>query len=402
MTPLLPSGQQLLQRAKRLALGVANLLKTWRTGNGFSDQDHDVFAASPGSSRGTEAKSLWTAFTLAESTPSSLRLHGEARTVPLLDCHLLPTARILSIYGHIHGLNLQAVHGSASSQVMREATMLSSLTPAIRVAPATVGGFVLPLIQERLWWDNYFHWTLDYLSQIIWAERHLSELGLDDLSSLTVIHLSKPATANYQRESLALFAWRGLRAHAVRSRRGLLHLRASNLLIAQDRYAVATMDPSCHNNQLHPSIINRLSETLTSSPLLPPSRHRPRIWISRRRCSARRVVNEAQLAEVLERHQIQTVILEDLTVAEQVALFRAATLVISPHGAGLTNLIYASQPAVLEFFCSGHRIGSEYFQITAIRGGRYCFHVLEPTNVANDMIVPLELLQHYLEVLLSS
>ncbi|MCT0229503.1 glycosyltransferase family 61 protein [Synechococcus sp. CS-1324] len=403
---LLRSRRRCLDLVKRLALLVADASKRLTTGSGFSDQDHDLFRACPGSSCGAEAKPTWKSTTFEAPTPPSLARHEEARAIPLLACRILPAARILSIYGHVYGPNLDALHGNSSDTDSRQAAMLSALLP--KLAPtrsagqADAPGHSLVLIQERLWWDNYFHWTLDYLTQIVWAERHLRSLGSAGLEALTVYYISKETTRRYQQESLDLLAWTGLKAQRVESKERLLNLRLTNLLIVQDRYAIQTMDPSCHNNQLHPEIINNWSRLVTSSPQVKAPRSRQRIYISRKLTTSRRVLNEAAVIETLALHNIQPVCLEGMSVAEQVALFQSAELVISPHGAGLTNLIYADQPAVLELFCSGHRIGAEYFQITMIRGGRYYFHQLEPANASNDMIVPIDLLQHYLEALLPS
>jgi capsular polysaccharide biosynthesis protein len=66
-----------------------------------------------------------------------------------------------------------------------------------------------------------------------------------------------------------------------------------------------------------------------------------RIYIDRRGASARRLVNESELVEQLERMGILAVALEQLTLGEQIELFRSAELIIAPHGAGLTNCIFA-------------------------------------------------------------
>jgi capsular polysaccharide biosynthesis protein len=59
--------------------------------------------------------------------------------------------------------------------------------------------------------------------------------------------------------------------------------------------------------------------------------------ISRAKASTRRVLNEAELADVL---QIPAICLEDLSVFQQASLFHGANLVIGPYGSGFTNLLY--------------------------------------------------------------
>jgi hypothetical protein len=67
-----------------------------------------------------------------------------------------------------------------------------------------------------------------------------------------------------------------------------------------------------------------------------------RIYISRRIASQRHVVNEARLIELLQSLAFEIVTLERMTVSEQAHLFQSASLVVAPHGAGLTNLVFCN------------------------------------------------------------
>ncbi len=65
-----------------------------------------------------------------------------------------------------------------------------------------------------------------------------------------------------------------------------------------------------------------------------------RIWLSRRK--GRQIENKSQIDAVWEKHGLREVFLEDLSVPEQIVLFRDASLVCGMHGAGLANLVYCS------------------------------------------------------------
>lgn len=78
-----------------------------------------------------------------------------------------------------------------------------------------------------------------------------------------------------------------------------------------------------------------------------------RLYLQRR--GRRRVVNERELLPVLRRHGVQVVPDGRYDVGEQIALFRDAELVVAPHGAGLTNLVWSSPGTqVLELFSTGY------------------------------------------------
>jgi hypothetical protein len=69
----------------------------------------------------------------------------------------------------------------------------------------------------------------------------------------------------------------------------------------------------------------------------------PRIaYISRSTAGNRRISNEAAVIEAIRDllPNCEVVRLEEMSFADQVALFRDASILISPHGGGLTNLVF--------------------------------------------------------------
>jgi hypothetical protein len=76
-----------------------------------------------------------------------------------------------------------------------------------------------------------------------------------------------------------------------------------------------------------------------------------RVYVSRQRARMRRILNEAELAAALSSHGFRSYVLEDMPLAEQAMLFRRASIVVGPHGAGLTNLLFGgARCRVLELF----------------------------------------------------
>jgi hypothetical protein len=65
-----------------------------------------------------------------------------------------------------------------------------------------------------------------------------------------------------------------------------------------------------------------------------------RIYISRKKSGKRMVLNEDEVAALAKRYGYTVLILEDLSIADQVNIFSRATSVLSIHGAGLTNMVY--------------------------------------------------------------
>jgi capsular polysaccharide biosynthesis protein len=84
--------------------------------------------------------------------------------------------------------------------------------------------------------------------------------------------------------------------------------------------------------------------------LLPdrPSRRSERIYIVRK--GSRRLVNQDELLDRLRRHGFRPVALEELSFEEQIRLFHDAEAIVATHGAGLTNLLFATNALVVEIF----------------------------------------------------
>lgn len=86
----------------------------------------------------------------------------------------------------------------------------------------------------------------------------------------------------------------------------------------------------------------------------PPSGQKRRLWISRKNTKARVLFQEEKLHGFLKKHGFSICELENLSVADQMGFFFGASLVVAPHGAGLTNLLFTRpNTLVLEMFSFG-------------------------------------------------
>ena len=112
-----------------------------------------------------------------------------------------------------------------------------------------------------------------------------------------------------------------------------------------------------------------------------------KIYISRAKNHYRQVINETDIIEILVNFGFKVFFLESLSLDEQVTLFASAKIIIAPHGAGLTNIVFCnSGTKLLEIFspnyvhvCYWHicnLVGVEYFYLIG-EGRRPCDY--EPT-----------------------
>jgi capsular polysaccharide biosynthesis protein len=82
---------------------------------------------------------------------------------------------------------------------------------------------------------------------------------------------------------------------------------------------------------------------------------RKRIYISRKDATSRRILNEESLTEILNELDFQIVSMSGLSVHEQANLFYEAEIIVAPHGAAMTNLVFCDiKCKVLEIFAPGY------------------------------------------------
>lgn len=208
------------------------------------------------------------------------------------------------------------------------------------------------------WSGNYYHWLFHTLPR----------LKLLEASGVAWDRIVAPRGQRFQRESLDLV---GIAASRIIAEPNL-HLEADTLVVPT--LVDAPGDP-------RPWVSQFLRERLLAPAGSGGARRR--IYISREKRDRRRVVNEAELAAALETEGFERFSLEDLSLLDQIALFRDADMVVGPHGSGLANLIFCGpETRVVELFgpdyinhcyrALAHRLGLDYRPLVGIdpRGRR--------------------------------
>ncbi len=174
--------------------------------------------------------------------------------------------------------------------------------------------------------SNYYHWVIDDLPR---------------LASLPALPKSLPVLLNapmaFQETSLELLGVDQSRLHAMAPASGY-----------EFRRLVVAFNPDFPRQA---SGLLDVERQTASGPALAWLRRQfapwmkatgpRRIFISRGAAQFRRLVNESEIESILLAHGFQSVRLEDLSMAEQIALFSSAEAVIGAHGAGFTNLVFA-------------------------------------------------------------
>lgn len=199
--------------------------------------------------------------------------------------------------------------------------------------PKRIDGVVFSLLSGGGSQKNYYHWIFDSLSRL----KILEESGYLDLVDYYLL-------PNYsQQYKIDSFSFLNIDNDKILNSMECPHIIADVVIVAE------------HGNRM--PVEKWISDYLRniflrdSLPIENVASTSDKIYVSRRKASTRRIINEDEIEEYLLKRGFKTVYLEDLSFKEQVSLFNNAVSVISVHGAGLANVLFCkSNTQVVEIF----------------------------------------------------
>ncbi len=198
---------------------------------------------------------------------------------------------------------------------------------------------------------GYYHWLLEVLPKILLAQQ--SRLSIDS------VHIDQ--SLPFQVETVDMLVggvWQ------------IIPAESNTIVTAPHIYAVEGWDafartPAWVCGVLRDAFLDRAASNVANE----------RIFVSRQDSSTRVMVNEDELFGELSKHGFRRVQLAKLSVREQANLFAHAEVVVSAHGAGMTNIL----------FCEPE---TKIFEIAAPRYIFGCFADLARTCGLNYRLLP--------------
>lgn len=204
------------------------------------------------------------------------------------------------------------------------------------------------------WAGNYTHWFQDYLTRLEGLEHYRSKTGVDPAV------LIPAGASDWMRDALQAVGygpeewieWDGGRASVDR------------LIVSSVRREARDRAPNrrvIHSPTGVRWVRNRIRSGINAKQTVP---HSDRIYLSRSSALTRRVRNEGDVMTLLADWGFERYLPEKLSFAEQVTLFSNADAIVSPHGSGLMNQIFADSAVVVELMGKKQTITSpatEYF-----------------------------------------
>ncbi|MBC6435313.1 glycosyltransferase family 61 protein [Nostoc sp. HG1] len=178
---------------------------------------------------------------------------------------------------------------------------------------------------------KYFHWLLDALPRLEIIKKTLPK-GLDSIDKY-IVNRGISAIP----ESLEVL---GISSNKLLFCDSNFHIQPTSLVIPSLPGSIGD-PPAWVCKFLRESFLKNKADINTPS----------RLYISRAKAEYRRVKNEENVVKCLSNYGFTVVYLEEYSFAMQIALLSNAEVIVAPHGAGLSNLIWCNPGAkVLEIF----------------------------------------------------
>lgn len=187
-----------------------------------------------------------------------------------------------------------------------------------------------------LWRTNYYNWLMDSLTRIEGVEYYKEKTGR---KPVLLIDSNPP---KWKIESLKLLGYEP--DDCIQWNRS--RIKVKRLVVPSFRREGRLISPTaCRwvRQRIFSNLPDVGSEKLSFS---------SRIYISRPKAVGRQLINEDDVLEALTPFGFVAYTLENMSFSDQVRLFSQAEIVVAPHGAGLTNILFAENLIVIELFGS--------------------------------------------------
>jgi capsular polysaccharide biosynthesis protein len=309
------------------------------------------------------------------------------RNSPLLGVSFPDPAHTRSRYLEAVGEDIYVVKDSQAAVITRSGVVRVGWNfldldygpySALRTMPAfSRGKTTMPRVVS-LWthdWSSYYHWLIDVAPKIASAKRYFGS----KIADVTFVY--PRALAHYEMETIDML---GIKLENVANSHDVGEITA--------REIVALPLPGWHKVSPRIFELRRL--------LAMPSSPERRLYIAR--SGRRKVANEDQLLRMLQLHGFEHIVDRSRSMRQQIALFASASHIVAPHGAGLSNMLWASPSTqVLELADSAY--APDFFVNLAATLGihldRLTFGTQTShwTNMAKDFEVDLGVVERHLK-----
>jgi capsular polysaccharide biosynthesis protein len=201
------------------------------------------------------------------------------------------------------------------------------------------------------WGNNYFHWITEVLPVLF------------------AFHQLKPTIPVVLPEAYQKipFIIQSIDALGLK----LIWLKSRNVLKADQLYA--TKLPKV--GQYSVPLLQNMATAFASPTIATPYK---KIYISRAKAKRRTIANETEVIKLLSSYGFEIVCFEELSWLQQIELMQQTKLLISCHGAGLTNCLFMPKGGTVVELRAANNDYNCFYTLADLGGHRYYYQLCKP------------------------
>ncbi len=237
--------------------------------------------------------------------------------------------------------------------------------------------------------SNYYHWMCLTLPLLRFYQKYL------DLKDIDFFYVGEAPLTNFQKETLLKL---GISTEQVIQR----GCRADRLIVA-----IPHRKRHHGHSPIEEESYNFIRSIYLDEISINKASNKRRIYIARGESKKRKVINELEVGQLLKKYNFDIVSMDNKTVTEQAEIFGQAEVIIAPHGAALTNLLFV-QPGVklLEIFPYSY-LPNYYYVMASYAKAEYYYIRGENTYLNNgdnsaDILINLQKLESFCKEVLKN
>lgn len=197
--------------------------------------------------------------------------------------------------------------------------------------------------------DNYFHWFTEVLPKLFFLK--------DAYPKITVL-LPQECNKEFQMETL--------RRVGVK----VIHMKKDGIFLRRSIISSPFSEYSGYFQAIFAQPILSLFKDVKPKDSLVPRR----LYISRKLAPRRKIINEHSILPILTQQGFEVVYPERLSFLESISLYKSASVIVSLHGAALTNMIFlCRQASILELRLEKIVVDKCYFIMANALGIKYYY-----------------------------
>jgi capsular polysaccharide biosynthesis protein len=210
------------------------------------------------------------------------------------------------------------------------------------------------------WSNNYFHWFTEAVPKLYCFLNN---------GEKPIILLPSNHALPFQKRSLEILGF----SYKYFSGKGL---------VCNNVYLPFRLAPS--SAQYNPTVLKQIVSKLKSGVVLDINKGE-RIYVTRAKAQKRKIINESEVLLIMKALGFVVIYFEDYNLDEQISIMHHTKILVSMHGAGLTNIMFCnSGVSVFELILKNQIMDKCYFNLSNAMDLKYYYQFCESDNDLND------------------